>query len=244
MTIENVLIVVGVAAVAMCAMLWIKLRGPEDTFVIATIRVVAWVYTHTFHRLRSNLGGADPLPEEGAAIVVANHHTSVDPVLLSVLTHRRIHFLMAREYYEMFACRWFFRALECIPVNRDAKDLSATKRALRVLREGRIIGIFPQGGIRDPDDTLDGKGGVALLALRSGAPIIPFYISSTSASQSILRGLLMPSNTFVYRGETIIPQTSGGKSSRDQIDALTDQVLCAISNLASASETKARTSTR
>ncbi len=232
MTFQTAVIVAAAIALTLFGALWIGLRGPEDSVVVTTIRVFAWAYTRTFHRLRSNVDGVDPLPAAGAAIVVANHHSSVDPVLLSVLTRRRIHFLMAREYYEIVGCRWFFRALGCIPVNRNGQDLAATKQALRVLKEGRIIGIFPQGGIREPDDPFDGKGGVALLALRSQAPIVPFYISSTSTSPSIAKGLLMPSATFVYRGDPIVPAAEGGKSSRDQINALTDQVLESIASLA------------
>lgn len=207
----------------------LRLRGPEDTVLLANIRVVTWLYVHVMHRLKSNPASRDPLPRDGPVIVVANHRSYLDPFFVAVLTRRPIHFLMAREYYELPVLGWIFRGLRCIPVNRDGNDLGATKRALGFLKAGKVIGIFPQGGIRDPDDLGEGKSGVALLALKTGAPIVPFYVAGSPAHDSLLRAVLSCSRTRVYCGRPFKLERHGeGKPGRGELAALATRVLEAI----------------
>src|SRR5262249_38880302 len=71
------------------------------------------------------------------------------------------------------------KMVECVPVNRTGMDVASVKAALRHLKDGRVLGIFPQGGIRRPGEPLEIREGVGLLALRSGATVIPAYISGT-----------------------------------------------------------------
>ena len=210
----------------------IRLRGPEDSLLLAQLRCVSWLYLRLFHRLESNCEGRDPLPPEGPVIVVANHHGGVDPFFVAVLTRRPVHFLMAREYYELPVLNWVFRGLRCIPVNRDGNDLSATKTALGLLREGKVIGIFPQGGIRETGDGLgEGKGGVALLAVKASASVVPVYIAGAPAHSSVLRAFLSCSRTRVYCGAPFrLTHSGSGKPSRRELEAMTQRVLRAIAD--------------
>jgi 1-acyl-sn-glycerol-3-phosphate acyltransferase len=210
----------------------IRLRGPEDTLLLAQLRVVTWAYVRVFHRLQSSLGARDPLPPEGPVIVIANHHSGVDPFFIAVLTRRPVHFLMAREYYEIPALRWLFKGLGCIPVNRDGNDLGATKAALSLLRGGKVVGIFPQGGIREASEDLgEGKGGVALLALKTGASVVPFYIADSPSYPSVLRAFFSCSRTRVYCGHPFrLTHDGPGRPSRGELAALTAEVLRAIAD--------------
>ncbi len=210
----------------------IRLRGPEDTLLLAQLRVVTWTYVRLFHRLESSLGARDPLPPDGPVLVVANHQSGVDPFFVAVLTGRPVHFLMAREYYEIPVLRWLFKGLGCIPVNRDGNDLGATKAALGLLRAGKVVGIFPQGGIREASDDLgEGKSGVALLALKTGASVVPFYIADAPAHPSVLRAFFSCSRTRVYCGHAFrLTHDGPRKPSRGELDALTAVVLHAIAD--------------
>lgn len=209
--------------------LLLKLRGPEDSFVVACIRVIAITYARAFHRVRIPGPREDPVPPKGAYIIVANHRSGVDPILLSVLTRRRIRFLMAREYYEIPVLKWLCRTLGCIPVNRNGNDLSATKEALRALRDGQVIGVFPQGGIREASSSLEGKSGTALLSLRTGAPIVPFYIEGTPNMDSVLRAFLTRSKATVkWAAPLKIEMPGSQKASRADLEEMTSTILARI----------------
>ena len=104
---------------------------------------------------------------------------------------RPVRFMIAREEYERFGLRWFFRAGGCIPVDRDTRPENAFREALAALRRGEVVGIFPEGGIhtRDrPPKRL--KRGVAVLAKLSGAPVYPVQVSGITAEGHVILAVL------------------------------------------------------
>ena len=197
------------AGVLYAALAWI-LRAPPDTLGIAIVRLTSRVYlrvVHGLHRVK------DPLPETGSANVVANHRSGIDPPVVAIHTRRQIRFLMANEYFRVRALTWLYRQLKTIPVNRDGRDLAATKEALKALHAGEVIGIFPEGEIREeglsefdgeeldpPRKTTNVKEGAALLALKTGAPIIAAYIEGTPMHDSVFRAFITPSRSRVTFG--------------------------------------------
>ena len=225
-----VLVFLPTALIALCCLLAPFLRGPEDTFVLSVSRLLNTIYCRTYHQLKI-MTKNDHVPVAGPFIIVANHTSSADPLLVGYLTRRWIHFLMAREYHETFGLRWFFNAMGAIPVNRDGNDLRATRTALRTLKDGKGIGLFPQGGIRSPEE-LGGddaaKMGAAMFALWSGAPLLPVYIKGAPAFGSILLGVLCPSRTRLYVGKLITFENSGKKPSREQIEEASTKIIEAI----------------
>lgn len=229
----QILLIIFAFLAVLIGLLAYQIRGPEDSFPVALLRLLCLALCRSVHRLRRDVP-SDPLPMQGSCIVVANHRSGVDPVLVSAITKRRIRFLMAREYYDTTGIRWLFRLLDCIPVNRDGNDLSATRKALEALRSGRTIGIFPQGGIREPDDDLETiKAGVGLLAMRSGAPVVPLYIEGSPICESTFAAVLRPSRSRIYCGEPLRARTSkdGGKPSRADLEEFTALILRAITSL-------------
>ena len=225
-----VLVFLPTALIALCCLLAPFLRGPEDTFFLSVSRLLNTIYCRTYHRLKVTTG-KNYIPDSGPFILVANHTSAADPLLISCLTSRLIHYLMAREYQETFGLHWFFNAIGAIPVNRDGNDLRATRTALRTLKEGKGIGLFPQGGIRTPEE-LEGedaaKMGAAIFALWSGAPLLPVYIKGAPAFGSILLGVLCPSRTRLYVGKLITFEDSGKKPSREQIEEASTKIIEAI----------------
>lgn len=228
-----VLVALPAALISLCCLLAPYLRGPEDTFIISVCRLLNAIYCRIYHQLKI-VSKNYQIPDSGPFILVANHTSGADPLLVGCLTKRLVHYLMAREYHETFGMHWFFNAMRAIPVNRDGNDLRATRTALRTLKEGKGIGLFPQGGIRTPEQ-LEGedaaKMGAAMFALWSGAPLIPVYIKGAPAFESILLGVLCPSRTRIYVGEPITFEESGKKPSREQIEAASEKMLDAIRRL-------------
>ncbi|WP_231910557.1 lysophospholipid acyltransferase family protein [Candidatus Nitrosoglobus terrae] len=154
------------------------------------------LYCHRFHRLDSKLL---PLPVQGGALVVANHISGLDPQLLVAISPRPLRFLIAREQYQRIGFRWLFRAMGCIPVDRDKRPEKALRAALLALRAGEVIALFPQGGIHlDTDPPRPLKRGVAWLALQSGVPIYALHIEGVKGQGQILGALLQRSRISLH----------------------------------------------
>lgn len=129
------------------------------------------LFCRRFHRLQ---GDRIPLPEQGAAIVVANHLSGLDPMLLLAASPRPLRFIIASEEYHRFGFTWLFRAVGCIPVDRHGRPEKAFREALKALQQGEVIAIFPHGGIRlDDDPKRHLKPGAVRLAELAACPIYP-----------------------------------------------------------------------
>jgi 1-acyl-sn-glycerol-3-phosphate acyltransferase len=218
-----------VAATLYAAAAWIR-RGPEDRLPMALLRLLNDIFMTLYHGLRKT--PARPVPLEGPAIIVSNHRSGLDPLVIAASTKRIVRFLMAREYYEMKGLAWVFRTARCIPVNRNGNDLGATKAALTALRDGEVVGIFPEGGIRTvaAGERIAGKAGAALLALKSGAPVIPAGIRGTPNLDSVLLGLIRPSRSRVAFGEPFRLE-GGGKPGREEVEEASRRILEKVEEL-------------
>jgi 1-acyl-sn-glycerol-3-phosphate acyltransferase len=129
---------------------------------------------------RPSVEGREYLPDRGPAIIASNHVSFSDSIFMPLMVKRKVTFVAKQEYFtgtglKGFLTRLFFVGVGCIPVDRTGgrSAQAAIDTGLRILREGRLFGIYPEG-TRSPDGRLHrGKTGVARLALESGAPVIP-----------------------------------------------------------------------
>ena len=203
-------------------------RGPESPAREFWRRVNAW-YCKIFHRLRRK--GLCLVPAAGPAIVVANHTSPIDPLLLQSTCPRLISFMMAREYYEVKAFSWLFSMVRAIPVNRSGTDTAAAKAALRALGEGRVVGIFPEGRIARGQD-VKVRPGVAMMAARYKVPIVPAHISGTRKTNSLKAAFFIPSAALVRYGEPMVLDELGEDPSREQLQESADRIMASIRALA------------
>jgi 1-acyl-sn-glycerol-3-phosphate acyltransferase len=124
--------------------------------------------------------GTEHLPTRGPFIIAANHHNYLDGVVLSVAVPAPISFLvMPRVWRATPLHPLFHRHLGSIPISLERPDVGALRRALEALALGRVIGIFPEGPFSTRGRLEPGLPGVALLALRSGVPVVPAGILGT-----------------------------------------------------------------
>ena len=129
---------------------------------------------------RPQVEGREHLPAQGPAIIASNHLSFSDSIFMPLMVKRRVTFVAKQEYFtgkglKGLLIRMFFVGTGTIPVDRSGGRAAqaAIETGLRVLREGNLFGIYPEG-TRSPDGRLyRGKTGVARLALESGAPVIP-----------------------------------------------------------------------
>ena len=129
-------------------------------------------------------GAIDEIPREGPVIIASNHASNFDPVVLGAwLTPtlgRRIHWLGKKELFDWPVVGWLARNGGVHPVDRDAADVEAFRLARRILDEGNVLFVFPEG-TRSADGALHAaRDGVAVLALRTGAPIVPIGIGGSN----------------------------------------------------------------
>ena len=187
-------------------------------------------YCVFWHRLE--VMDRDPLPETGPAILISNHTCCIDHMLLQAATRRLLGFLIAKEFYEYWFFRPFCRIGGCIPVRRDGNDVAAMRAALRVLEEGRVVPIFPEGRIlpKSGRELGEAKPGVAFIALRAGVPVIPAYICGTPTTNKVVRSFLTPSHARVYFGPAIdlSDLIADGKVERDSFSEVTRRLMGAI----------------
>ena len=134
------------------------------------------------------------LPEQGGAILICNHVSGLDPLLMIAACKRPLRFMIAREEYDRFGLQWLFRAIGGIPVERDARPEQALRAALRALQEGEVIAIFPHGRIHlDSDTPRKLKGGVVWLSQQAGVPVIPLRLTGIKGEGHTLPALFMHS---------------------------------------------------
>lgn len=127
-----------------------------------------------------HVSGLEHLPERGPFIVAANHANYLDGIVLATAIPRQISFLvMPRVYRATRLHPYFHDHVGSIPVSLARPDPGAIRRALRVLEQGGVVGIFPEGPFSQYGKLVRGQPGVALVALRSGVPVVPAAISGT-----------------------------------------------------------------
>ncbi|MCV6639526.1 lysophospholipid acyltransferase family protein [Candidatus Albibeggiatoa sp. nov. NOAA] len=126
------------------------------------------------------------LSEHQGAVVMANHSSGLDAMLLIATSPRPLRFLISHEQYERFGLQWFFRIIGCIPVNLKHKPERALKPALQALQNGEVIALFPQGGLTLPHESKKLKKGGFWLAEQAKCPIYPSIISGINGEGSIM----------------------------------------------------------
>ncbi len=130
--------------------------------------------------LRIEIRGAENIPKDGALIVAANHIGWVDPPLLRWVIGRHMRYMAKIELFKWTISGLAVRLFDAFPVRRGERDRIALRQALRLLKSGEVLGMFPEGTRSRNLRLARGHSGIALIALRSRAPILPVGIIGTN----------------------------------------------------------------
>lgn len=122
--------------------------------------------------------GAENIPE-GAAIVCATHSNYIDPILLALAFggDDPIHFMGKKELFKIPVLNGIMRALGAFPVDRGSSDIASIRTAMRFLKDGEKVGIFPEGTRTNEDEETDAKTGAIRLASKMKVPVVPVYLT-------------------------------------------------------------------
>lgn len=174
------------------------------------------------------------IPEGQGAVIVCNHRSSVDPFFVQTATGRKIHWMVAREYCEHPALRWFLSACEVIPVNRGGIDTGATKAAIRIAEAGGGVGMLPEGRINMTEEfMLPMRPGTAWVALKAKVPVIPCYIRGAPYRRYSWSPLLIPARVDVIFGPPLdLSEFYDREGEPDVTEAAMERIARALAALA------------
>jgi 1-acyl-sn-glycerol-3-phosphate acyltransferase len=173
MTIPQIFLLVGLANAVVA--FYIFMLVPEYL-----LRFVAWLASRLVYRFK--VTGDDNIPIEGPAVLVCNHVSFVDAVLLMAASPRPIYFIMDHRIFKVPVLGWLFRLAKAIPIAPRKEDPAAYEAAFdaaaKVLREGDLLAIFPEGGITRDGALQEFKGGIMKILERQAVPVIPMALTN------------------------------------------------------------------
>lgn len=141
------------------------------------VRSLLGFFLKLFYRFK--VTGIENIPMNDKLVICANHKSNWDPVLISIVFPRQIHWMAKKELFKNKILSFIIYKLESFPVDRHDTDITAIKNALRVLKNEKVLGIFPEGTRVDTVDLNNAKAGTALLAIKAQSKVLPIYIGST-----------------------------------------------------------------
>ncbi|MCF7548329.1 MULTISPECIES: 1-acyl-sn-glycerol-3-phosphate acyltransferase [Pseudonocardia] len=188
---------------------------------------------------RPSIEGIEHVPEHGGAILASNHLAVADSFLLPLQLKRRVTFLAKSEYFtepgfKGFLKKQFFSGVGQVPIDRSGGNAAqaAMDTAVRLLKEGKLLGIYPEG-TRSPDGRLyKGKTGVARMALEANVPVIPVAMIGTDKVNPIGSTLWRPGHVHVKIGEPLdFSRYEGMAGDRFIERSMTDEIMYSLMEL-------------
>ena len=176
--------------------------------------------------LRTRVIGAENIPKEGAFILAANHVSNWDPPFLGTFIAREVNYMGKEELFKNPIMAWICRALHVFPVKRGAADKTAIKTAVKILKDGKCLGIFPEGTRSKTGKLGKAESGVSLIAAMTKAQIIPAAIVDTEKIFS--KEKFLPRLAVVY-GKPM--KFSGSTKDKEALANFAQDIMSAIAKL-------------
>ncbi len=192
-------------------------------------KIVGFIIGHIFFRLK--IHGRENMPAEGAVIIAMNHRSYWDGPLAATTLPRQLAIMAKKELFDVPVLSAILRWAGAFPVSRGQGDISAIKAALKALKAGMAMAIFPEGRRVFKGQEHTAKAGVALIAEKTGAPIVPVAIS----------GKYLPfARVNVYIEKPIyVKNENGEKLTGEQLQEVSDYLMQKILHMAGYSDTPA-----
>jgi 1-acyl-sn-glycerol-3-phosphate acyltransferase len=193
----------------------------------SALRAVFWVFTHLV--CRYHVRGREYVPKQGPLLIIANHLSWYDPILIGVVLPRRVWYFTKIEIF-----RWPIVGLLCrltgqIPVNRGAHDRTALEKGLAYLHEGKAVMIFPEGAVEKQGRMIPAHTGTAMLAERTGVTVLPIAHYGT---RRILRSFrIWFPNVYVEIGKPYIPILPSGVSRKAELQFIAEDMMTRIAEM-------------
>jgi 1-acyl-sn-glycerol-3-phosphate acyltransferase len=175
--------------------------------------------------------GAEHVPATGPVLLVANHVSVLDPPLIGGAAPRQLAFLAKAELFGIPLLGGLIRRLGAQPLRREGGDAGALRTALRVLKGGGALLVFPEGTRGEEGRLGPAKPGAGMLAVRGGAPVIPVYVSGSGRAWPRGRRFPRPANVTVTFGPPLTVTAAGRTNGKDDYEAASRRMMAAIAGL-------------
>ncbi|MBD3292761.1 MAG: 1-acyl-sn-glycerol-3-phosphate acyltransferase [Armatimonadia bacterium] len=172
--------------------------------------------------------GVENVPDEGGALIAANHLSHLDPPVVGSAMRRRTYYFAAAYLFKNPVFGFLIRKCYAFPVRRGAADRAALKAAIELLELGELLTMFPEGTRSRTGELGEFDLGAALAASRAGVPIVPCAISGTNLALPRDAKRLKRSRIAVSFAEPIDTLQFGAKPRKDDLQRITDQVEAAV----------------
>src|SRR6266581_2907932 len=187
------------------------------------LSIRTWVSLVMLFAARPDVKGRQNIPPHGPLILVSNHLNNGDPPALTHAMPRRVVWMAKQELFDMPVVGWLFRAFGLIPVRRFEADLGALRKAQAALRRGQVLGMFPEGTRSQQAQLGEAEPGTALIALRTGAPVMPVAIWGTEHVR-LPRDIFARTRLHIRFGRPFqLPHNK--RATKEDIAAATDEIM-------------------
>jgi len=178
------------------------------------VRALCWLLLKIFWQMK--VEGFENIPKKGAVIIASNHVSYLDPAVLVASLNRKIYFITKKEVFKNTFVSFLLKNLNAFSVDRENVDILAFKKAINILREEKVLGIFPEGTRSSNGELQELKLGVIKIAMKTGVSILPVGIIGTHKIYP--RGIKFP---ILFKHKIIVkygaPQYFNKIKSRDKI---------------------------
>ena len=178
------------------------------------IRTIIKGILRTVYRIAFRVKITGKIPEDGAYIICSNHINYLDAAAIVLFNKRKVNFVAKEDLFTHGILMWLGHLFDAIPIKRDMQDIEAMKRCLKVLKNGELLGIFPEGTRKGMAKNMKAKNGAAFMAIKSGVKVIPTGIHGTFKPFS---------KVYINYGEPI--DLSEYKNQKDKLDEATDKIM-------------------
>ena len=166
------------------------------------LRFLAFLIFNTLFRIK--VYGIEHLPKIGAFILASNHISYLDPIVLGIACPRRLNYMAKQELFKTVLLSWFMSSIGVFPIKRDSADLSALKEAMRRLKDGKALVVFPEGSRRFDGGPHEPQAGIGFLVTKINVPIVPAFLKGTEIALPLGARFIRRTNISVYFGKQIL----------------------------------------
>lgn len=213
-----------------CLALWFAWRVKQAPR--PAVRLLVYLLVRLVYRLRRV--GVEHLPRRGAALVVCNHVSFMDALVMGGASPRPLRFLMDKPIYDSPWLNWLFRLVGAIPVESERCDTGSLRRALdevsRALRDGEVVMLFPEGRLTRDGEVQEFRRGLELILARDPVPVIPAGLSGLWGSwTSHCHGRALSGRPRRFRARVMLrlgEPLSPGAATRRHLQARVSELKC------------------
>jgi len=198
----------------------------ERSLTWKSLQIIARIGTTLLFDLKTY--GRENVPATGGVLLVANHQSYLDPVLVAVHLRRPVSFLAKSELFENPYFGWFIRTLHAFPVRQGEGDIGAVKEVIRRLEEGHVLNFYPEGSRTETGEMRPLEKGVALVIRRARVPVVPVAIEGSFAAWPKDSKMFHAHPIRVKYGEAI---NFEGKKADEIIQTLETQIRAMLAEL-------------